>query len=76
MVSHAFPLAVIVARLLTQALSNLVTSHDALVDRLWATYMSLPEDEGVIMYGLLFSNNLLLTLFLVVSCNLQTKKHC
>ena len=43
-------IAVATARLLTQALSNTVTANDALVARLWETYMNLPEDQVVLMF--------------------------
>ncbi|PPR03220.1 hypothetical protein CVT26_008068 [Gymnopilus dilepis] len=42
--------SVATARLLTQALSNTVTANDALVARLWETYMNLPEDQVVLMF--------------------------
>lgn len=37
------------ARALVQALSNTVTSNEALVDMLWDLYLGLPEDEVVLM---------------------------
>jgi hypothetical protein len=43
-------IAIAIARLLTQALSNLVTGHEELMDQLWETYLNLPEDQVVIMY--------------------------
>jgi hypothetical protein len=43
-------IAVKAARALTQALSNIVTSNDALVDMVWESYMNLPEDEVVLVY--------------------------
>lgn len=43
--------AILVARVLAQALSNLVTGNDILVSKLWTTYMNLPEDQVVLMYG-------------------------
>lgn len=42
--------AITTARLLTQALSNIVTSNQNLVAALWETYLSLPEDQVVLMY--------------------------
>lgn len=41
-----------VARLLAQALSNIVTSNELLVARIWETYLGLPEDQVVVMYVL------------------------
>lgn len=38
------------ARALAQALSNMVTSNEILVERLWELYLDLPEDEVVLMY--------------------------
>jgi hypothetical protein len=45
-----YVVAIITARLLTQALSNIVTSNQNLVAALWETYLSLPEDQVVLMY--------------------------
>ncbi len=45
-------LPIIIARLLTQALSNIVTGRDDLIDQLWETYLNLPEDQVVIVYVL------------------------
>ncbi|KAF9005974.1 spinocerebellar ataxia type 10 protein domain-containing protein [Cyathus striatus] len=42
--------AIVAARVLTQALSNLVTSNDYLIAQLWETYLSLPEDQVVLMW--------------------------
>lgn len=42
-------IAVATSRVLTQALSNTVTANDALVARLWDSYMNLPEDQVVLM---------------------------
>lgn len=41
--------ATFAARLLTQALSNLVTGNDRLMSKLWETYLNLPEDQVVII---------------------------
>ncbi|KAL0580613.1 hypothetical protein V5O48_001438 [Marasmius crinis-equi] len=41
--------ATFAARLLTQALSNLVTGNDHLMSNLWETYLNLPEDQVVII---------------------------
>lgn len=37
------------ARSLAQALSNMVTSNEVLVEKLWELYLDLPEDEVVLM---------------------------
>ena len=36
--------------MLTQTLSNLVTGNDTLMSSLWQTYLSLPEDQVVLLY--------------------------
>lgn len=41
--------AIAIGRLLTQALSNIVTGRDDLMDQLWETYLNLSEDQVVIM---------------------------
>ncbi|RDB23860.1 Ataxin-10 [Hypsizygus marmoreus] len=38
-----------VARMLAQTLSNMVTTNDPLMSRLWETYMNLPEDQVVLI---------------------------
>lgn len=43
-------IAIVTARVLTQALSNTVTANDPLVGKLWDSYMSLPEDQVVLMF--------------------------
>ena len=48
---HLLP-AIAVARLLAQTLSNIVTANDELMSKLWETYMKLPEDQVILMYGL------------------------
>ncbi|OSD02977.1 hypothetical protein PYCCODRAFT_1434862 [Trametes coccinea BRFM310] len=35
-------------RMLSQALSNMVTGNDALVENLWTTYLNLPEEQLVL----------------------------
>ncbi|RDX48254.1 hypothetical protein OH76DRAFT_1484158 [Lentinus brumalis] len=35
-------------RMLTQALSNIVTNNSALADNLWSTYLSLPEEQLIL----------------------------
>ncbi|KAJ7623465.1 spinocerebellar ataxia type 10 protein domain-containing protein [Roridomyces roridus] len=62
--------ALLVARVLAQALSNLVTGNEFLISRLWNTYMNLPEDQSVII-RLLSSpdaRSLLATLMLILNC--------
>lgn len=46
--------AIPVARTLAQALSNMVTINEPLLGKLWDTYMSLPEDQVVLMYNVAF----------------------
>jgi len=41
--------SVSVARILAQALSNIVTTNEVLMSKLWDTYMNLPEDQVVLM---------------------------
>ncbi|KAJ6581200.1 spinocerebellar ataxia type 10 protein domain-containing protein [Mycena capillaripes] len=41
--------AILVARVLAQALSNIVTGNDVLLPILWNTYMNLPEDQVVLI---------------------------
>lgn len=43
------------ARALVQALSNIVTANESLVDKLWESYLDLPEEEVVLMYAPYFS---------------------
>lgn len=62
--------ATLVARILAQALSNIVTSNDILVAKLWNTYMNLPDDQVVII-RLLSSpdpRTLLAALILILNC--------
>ncbi|TFK18978.1 hypothetical protein FA15DRAFT_674855 [Coprinopsis marcescibilis] len=64
------PESIATARVLTQALSNIVTSNQTLVSALWETYMNLPEDQ-VILIRLLGSPNdgiLLTTLIFMLNC--------
>lgn len=42
--SPAYP----VTRLLTQTLSNIVTTNDASSQKLWTSYLSLPEEKLII----------------------------
>ncbi|KZT63130.1 hypothetical protein DAEQUDRAFT_734174 [Daedalea quercina L-15889] len=37
------------ARMLVQTLSNMVTGNDALMARLWKTYMTLPEEQLILL---------------------------
>lgn len=46
----ASSIAIVTARVLTQALSNMVTANDPLVAKLWDSYMSLPEDQVILMF--------------------------
>lgn len=36
--------------MLSQALSNMVTGNDALVENLWTTYLNLPEEQLVLTF--------------------------
>ncbi|KAJ3571925.1 hypothetical protein NP233_g3434 [Leucocoprinus birnbaumii] len=68
--------SIAVARLLTQALSNLVTGHEELMGELWETYLNLPEDQGVII-RLLSSpdaKTLLSTLIFISNCLHESRK--
>ncbi|KAF9462934.1 spinocerebellar ataxia type 10 protein domain-containing protein [Collybia nuda] len=59
-----------VARTLAQALSNIVTTNELLLGKLWGTYMSLPEDQFVLI-RLLASpdpHTLLTALIFVLNC--------
>ncbi|KAJ7132123.1 spinocerebellar ataxia type 10 protein domain-containing protein [Mycena epipterygia] len=62
--------AILVARVLAQALSNLVTGNDILVSKLWTTYMNLPEDQVVIIRLLSYPDprTLLAALILILNC--------
>jgi hypothetical protein len=42
--------AALVARILSQALSNMVTGNEPLMAKLWDIYMNLPEDQVILMY--------------------------
>ncbi|KAF8661318.1 hypothetical protein AX16_001415 [Volvariella volvacea WC 439] len=59
-----------VARLLTQALSNLVTANDILISKLWDTYVGLPEDQMVLirLLGSPDERTLLTTLVFTLNC--------
>ncbi|KAJ7880331.1 spinocerebellar ataxia type 10 protein domain-containing protein [Mycena olivaceomarginata] len=62
--------AILVARVLSQALANLITGNDALVSTLWTTYMNLPEDQ-VVLIRLLSSpdpRTLVAALVLILNC--------
>ncbi|KAI0825852.1 spinocerebellar ataxia type 10 protein domain-containing protein [Irpex lacteus] len=39
------PEAFIVSRILTQALSNIVTANEYLIEKLWKSYLQLPEEQ-------------------------------
>ncbi|KAF9453597.1 hypothetical protein P691DRAFT_658323 [Macrolepiota fuliginosa MF-IS2] len=68
--------SIIVARLLTQALSNLVTGHEELMDRLWETNLNLPEDQVVIirLLGSPDAKTLLSTLIFISNCLHESRK--
>ncbi|KAF8196742.1 spinocerebellar ataxia type 10 protein domain-containing protein, partial [Mycena galopus ATCC 62051] len=62
--------AILVARVLSQTLANIVTGNDVLVATLWTTYMNLPEDQVVII-RLLSSRDprtLVAALVLILNC--------
>nr|GAT42953.1 ataxin-10-like protein [Mycena chlorophos] len=62
--------ALLVARVLSQTLANLVSGNEALVSKLWSTYLKLPEDQ-VILIRLLASSDprtLVAALILILSC--------
>ncbi|KAF6761575.1 spinocerebellar ataxia type 10 protein domain-containing protein [Ephemerocybe angulata] len=64
------PESIATARVLTQALSNIVTSNQNLVAALWETYLGLPEDQ-VVLIRLLASpdvRTLLTTLIFILNC--------
>ncbi len=44
----AYPLT----RMLAQALSNIITNNDPCADKLWSTYLSLPEEQNILLYVL------------------------
>ncbi|PAV20078.1 hypothetical protein PNOK_0501200 [Pyrrhoderma noxium] len=50
--SHMFSNDYICARLLMQTLSNLVTSNEDLIQKLWTTYLSLPEEKNILIRAL------------------------
>lgn len=52
-----WPIAIVTARVLTQALSNMVTANDPLIARLWESYMNLPDDQVVLMFVHVISLN-------------------
>lgn len=43
--STAFP----ATRMAVQALSNIVTTNEDLTSRLWNTYLTLPEEQAILM---------------------------
>ncbi|KAF7370859.1 Ataxin-10-like protein [Mycena sanguinolenta] len=62
--------AILVARVLSQALANLITGNDVLVSTLWTTYMNLPEDQVVVIRLLSSSDprTLVAALVLILNC--------
>ncbi|EKM81810.1 hypothetical protein AGABI1DRAFT_118880 [Agaricus bisporus var. burnettii JB137-S8] len=67
--------SIAVARILTQALSNLVTGHEELMDQLWGTYLRLPEDQVVIirLLGSPDTKTILSTLIFISNCISQSR---
>ncbi|KAH7929116.1 hypothetical protein BV22DRAFT_1003495 [Leucogyrophana mollusca] len=68
----------VVTRMAVQTLSNIVTSNEELMSRFWKTYMSLPEEQ-VILIRLLTSpdtRTVLSTMVLVVNCVHENKERC
>ncbi|KIJ20811.1 hypothetical protein PAXINDRAFT_160284 [Paxillus involutus ATCC 200175] len=64
------PQSYAVTRMSVQTLSNMVTSNEALMSRLWDTYMNLPEEQ-VVLVRLLSSpdtRTILSLLVLMVNC--------
>ncbi|KAJ7050514.1 spinocerebellar ataxia type 10 protein domain-containing protein [Mycena amicta] len=62
--------ALLVARVLSQALANLVSGNDILASKLWGCYLNLPEDQ-VVLIRLLASpdpRTLIAALILILSC--------
>jgi len=62
--------SILVARILAQTLSNLVTNNESLMNKLWDAYMNLPEDQ-VVVIRLLSSpdpRTLLAALILILNC--------
>ncbi|KAF7309646.1 Ataxin-10-like protein [Mycena indigotica] len=62
--------ALLVARVLSQALANLVSGNDKLASKLWSSYMNLPEDQ-VVLIRLLASpdpRTLVAALIVILSC--------
>ncbi|KAG6891267.1 hypothetical protein C0995_008519 [Termitomyces sp. Mi166 len=62
--------AVSVSRVLTEAISNMVTTNEALMSKLWETYLNLPEDQ-VVLIRLLASpdpRTVLTVLIFILNC--------
>ncbi|KIL00750.1 hypothetical protein PAXRUDRAFT_795060 [Paxillus rubicundulus Ve08.2h10] len=59
-----------VTRMSVQTLSNMVTSNEALMSRLWDTYMNLPEEQVVLvrLLGSPDTRTILSLLVLMVNC--------
>ncbi|PFH51920.1 hypothetical protein AMATHDRAFT_74613 [Amanita thiersii Skay4041] len=65
-----------VTRVLTQALSNLVTANDNLIEKFWEIYMNLSDDQ-MILIRLLSSKDIktvLATLVLILNCTKGNEK--
>lgn len=48
--SMCFSTALDATRMLTQALCNLVTGNEILLNRLWELYLELPEEQLILLY--------------------------
>ncbi|KAG6910234.1 hypothetical protein DXG01_012369 [Tephrocybe rancida] len=62
--------SVSVSRVLAEALSNMVTTNEALMSKLWETYLNLPEDQ-VVLIRLLTSpdpRTVLTVLIFILNC--------
>ncbi|KAL9713638.1 hypothetical protein Ac2012v2_003249 [Leucoagaricus gongylophorus] len=68
--------SIAVARFLIQALSNLVTGHEELMNNLWETYLNLPEDQVIIirLLGSPDAKTLLSTLIFILNCLHDSRK--
>ncbi|KAF9221388.1 hypothetical protein BS17DRAFT_797175 [Gyrodon lividus] len=64
------PQSFAITRMSVQTLSNIVTSNENLMSRLWDTYMNLPEEQGVLvrLLGSPDARTILSLLVLLVNC--------
>jgi ataxin-10 len=69
-------LALPVTWTLAQTLSNLVTSNEALMTNLWELYLSLPEDQVILIRLLTFPDHktILIALVFITNCIKGSKK--